>query len=121
MIWIGRTLPPNGAQVGSAGVRSLLSALAYVSGRHLDLLLEAIRDYELPVPDYAIADVGTTIYGIRGNKWMPWQAWANEIARDLGEQDPRCACRTIPGFRYINAAGDGKKYVQVELLYATGS
>lgn len=89
MTWT-RTLLPNGMQAESPQARPLLRALAarpeltlaYVSGRHLALLLAAIRDYELPVPDFAIGDVGTTIYEIHGNEWHPWQAWANEIAPD---------------------------------------
>ncbi len=87
---LDRTLIPNGSQPESAQARPLLRmlaarpelTLAYVSGRHLDLLLAAIHDYELPVPDYAIGDVGTTLYKIHGNEWHPWQAWADEIAPD---------------------------------------
>ena len=56
--------------------------LAYVSGRHKGLLLEAIHEYDLPVPDYAIGDVGTTLYEIHDDEWRPWQAWEEEIAPD---------------------------------------
>lgn len=87
---LDRTLLPNGTQPESPQARPLLRTLAarpeltltYVSGRHLALLQEAIRDYNLPVPDYAIGDVGTTIYEIRDNEWHPWSAWADEIAPD---------------------------------------
>ncbi len=87
---LDRTLIPNGTQPESPQARPLLHSLttrpeltlAYVSGRHLALLLAAIRDYDLPVPDYAIGDVGTTIYEIHNNEWRPWQAWTNEIAPD---------------------------------------
>jgi len=87
---LDRTVIPNGTQPESPQARPLLHSLtvrpeltlAYVSGRHLALLLAAIRDYDLPVPDYAIGDVGTTIYDIHSNEWRPWQAWANEIAPD---------------------------------------
>jgi len=87
---LDRTVLPNGTQAESSRARPLLRTLAarpeltlaYVSGRHLALLLEAIRDYELPVPDYAIGDVGTTIYEIHAKEWLPWQAWADEIAPD---------------------------------------
>ncbi len=87
---LDRTILPNGSQEESPQARPLLRALvrrpeiilAYVSGRHKGLLLEAIDTYALPVPDYAIGDVGTTIYEIRGDTWRPWQAWAEEIAPD---------------------------------------
>lgn len=37
-------------------------ALAYVSGRHLQLGLEGVSQYGLPLPDIFVCDVGTTIY-----------------------------------------------------------
>lgn len=48
---LDRTVQPNGAQPESPQARPLLHTLAYVSGHHLALLLAAIRDYKLPVPD----------------------------------------------------------------------
>lgn len=87
---LDRTVLPNGLQEESPQARPLLRALArrpevilaYVSGRDLSLLQDAIRDYQLPVPDYAIGDVGTTIYEIGARGWNPWQAWSEEIASD---------------------------------------
>lgn len=91
---LDRTLLPNGPQEESARARPLLRQLAarqevtlvYVSGRHKALLLDAIRDYDIPVPDYAIGDVGTTIYHITDNDWHMWQAWHTEIAPDWNGQ-----------------------------------
>jgi len=87
---LDRTLLPNGLQDESPEARNLLHALAehpevylaYVSGRHKQLLLDAIDEYEIPVPDYAIGDVGTTIYQIVDGRWLAWDEWANEIAPD---------------------------------------
>jgi sucrose-6-phosphatase len=87
---LDRTVIPNGVQPESPQARPLLRRLAarpeatlvYVSGRHRGLLEQAIRDYELPVPDYAIGDVGTTIYQVVDGDWRPWDAWAGEIAPD---------------------------------------
>lgn len=56
--------------------------LAYVSGRDQSLLLEAIHDYDLPVPDYAIGDVGTTLYEVQHDEWQPRKDWEEEIAPD---------------------------------------
>jgi len=91
---LDRTLLPNGPQEESAQARPLLHRLAarpevtlvYVSGRHKALLLDAIRDYDMPVPDYAIGDVGTTIYHISDNDWHMWPAWHTEIAPDWNGQ-----------------------------------
>ena len=87
---LDRTLLPNGSQEESPRARPLFRklaqrpelTLAYVSGRHKGLLLEAIQHYDLPVPDYAIGDVGTTLYEIHNDEWRAWTAWEEEIAPD---------------------------------------
>jgi sucrose-6F-phosphate phosphohydrolase len=87
---LDRTLLPNGAQPESPLARPLLRklarhpelTLAYVSGRHQALLIEAIEEYNIPVPDYAIGDVGTTIYTVNHDQWQASAAWQAEIAPD---------------------------------------
>ena len=69
---LDRTLLPNGSQPESSGARELFRrvtsdpsvSLAYVSGRHQQLVLDAIREYAIPWPDWVIADVGSTIYRV---------------------------------------------------------
>jgi len=87
---LDRTLVPNGSQPESPHARALFSRLiasnavklAYVSGRHLALIEQAIDEYQLPMPDFAVADVGSTIYRREQNQWQHWQAWDQEIAGD---------------------------------------
>jgi hypothetical protein len=87
---LDRTILPNGPQEESPQARPVLRALVarpevtlvYVSGRHKALLLEAIGEYDIPVPDYAIGDVGTTIYEIVNGQWHAWEVWSKEIAPD---------------------------------------
>ncbi len=87
---LDRTLIPNDIHAESPQARSLLRkvaarpevTLAYVSGRHQRLLMEAIEAFDLPVPDYAIGDVGTSIYEIAHGRWHHWLAWEDEIAPD---------------------------------------
>lgn len=87
---LDRTVLPNGAQPESPQARPLLRrlvarpevTLAYVSGRHLALLTQAIRDYDIPVPRFAVGDVGTTIYTVQENRWTVWRDWARRIAPD---------------------------------------
>jgi hypothetical protein len=87
---LDRTLLPNGPQPESPQARPRLHALArrpevtlaYVSGRHRGLLLDAIREFEIPIPQYAVGDVGTTIYEIDGSDWQRWRDWDEEIASD---------------------------------------
>lgn len=87
---LDRTLLPNGTQPESPQARPLLRriarhpelTLAYISGRHLALLQDAIRDYGLPLPAYAAGDVGSTLYEVRGGEWRRWTQWEREIAAD---------------------------------------
>jgi len=91
---LDRTLLPNGPQPESPQVRALLRRmaerpevkLAYVSGRHHELLREAIDSYQLPEPDYAITDVGTRIYTSNDGHWQDWDAWETEIGPDWNGQ-----------------------------------
>lgn len=90
---LDRTLLPNGLQAESPEARPLFRSvasrpevvLAYVSGRSLALQQEAIRHWSLPVPDYAIADVGTTLYRVTDGQWTPVDAWRDDIAGDWGD------------------------------------
>lgn len=87
---LDRTLIPNGKQPESPNARKLFSqlvsqdqvTLSYVSGRDKGLVKEAIQEYQLPVPDFVIADVGSTIYQIKGNQWLRLQDWDAKIAMD---------------------------------------
>jgi len=88
---LDRTLIPNGPQPESPGARrrfSLLAdrpevTLAYVSGRHQALIEEAIAAYRLPLPDFVIADVGTTIYRVgKEHAWQRLLNWEEEIKAD---------------------------------------
>ncbi|MDT8406417.1 MAG: HAD-IIB family hydrolase [Methylococcales bacterium] len=89
---LDRTLLPNGDAPESTGVRDLFRqftqrpeiALAYVTGRHLGLVEEAIAEYWLPEPDYVVADVGTTIYRKEQGDWRVVDAWRDDIAADWG-------------------------------------
>ena len=87
---LDRTLIPNVRQPESPDARTLFSRLmqqdgiklAYVSGRHLALIEQAIDEYQLPMPDFIVADVGSTIYQREPNRWQQWQAWDDEIGGD---------------------------------------
>jgi len=87
---LDRTILPNGSQPESPQARATLHALAqhpeltlvYVSGRHEQLIRQAIEEYAIPTPDYAIGDVGTTIYKVQEGDWLAWPEWSEEIAGD---------------------------------------
>lgn len=88
---LDRTLIPNGPEPESRGARNYFArlvtrdevSLAYVSGRHRALVEQAMVNYGLPVPDFVIGDVGTTIYHVGSDgRWRYEQNWEDEIARD---------------------------------------
>lgn len=87
---LDRTLLPNGPQTESPGARDKFRQLAtqpgvtlvYVTGRDRRLVEDAIEEYQLPLPDYVIADVGSTIYEIEQHDWRYWDKWEHEISPD---------------------------------------
>ena len=89
---LDRTLIPNGAQPESPQARHRFASLAghldvtlaYVTGRHQALIRQAIHDFALPTPDFAIADVGATIYQVIGTEWQRWSGWEAHIAPEWG-------------------------------------
>jgi len=88
---LDRTLIPNGPQSESPGARERFKALVsrpevtlvYVSGRHRALIEKAIATYRLPLPDFVLADLGTTGYrvDVKG-EWQQQPAWEERIAAD---------------------------------------
>ena len=87
---LDRTLLPNGPQPESENARTLFAqlvarddvALTYVTGRDKSLVLQAIKKYKLPQPDFVLADVGSTIYKVEKGEWNSVEAWDNEISQD---------------------------------------
>ena len=87
---LDRTLLPNGELPESDGARSMFArvvarpaiSLAYVSGRHLELVEESIQEYGLPEPDWVIGDVGSSIYQRGDTGWSLLAQWSRYIAAD---------------------------------------
>lgn len=107
---LDRTLIPNGAEPESPGARERVArfvaadgvTLAYVSGRHRALVQQAIAEWGLPVPDYCIGDVGTTIYRAGAADWAPVGAWEEAIGVDwagTGHADLAARLAGLDGLR----------------------
>lgn len=107
---LDRTLIPNGAAPESPSARPRLRALAalpavtlaYVSGRHRALVRSAMDAWALPVPDYVIGDVGTSLHRITAGGWEPSARWQAVIGRDWGDQgaaDFQPWLADLPGLR----------------------
>lgn len=107
---LDRTLLPNGSQPESPGARDYFTRLvahpevilAYVSGRHRELVEGAIREYRLPLPDWVIGDVGTTIYRVCTGEWLKSYEWEQEFVSDwqgFTANDLRPLFTSIPSLR----------------------
>lgn len=87
---LDRTILPNGPQEESAGARNVLREIAkhpgmilvYVTGRNQSLVIDAIDEFDIPVPDYVIGDVGTTLYRVAGSGWKMMESWWQHIGSD---------------------------------------
>lgn len=114
---LDRTLIPNGHQPESPDARERFArlvaepdvVLAYVSGRDERLLRDAIATYDLPRPDFAIGDVGTTIYRIEGSDWQPWSDWYREIAPDWAGHDHADLAARIEGLHGLELQEPAKQ------------
>jgi len=114
---LDRTVLPNGHAPESEGVRELFARviheanimLAYVSGRSQPLLQDAINEYEIPVPDYAIGDVGTSLYRIEEQKWNALPAWSDAIAKDWSENVPTDIMRLLADVSALRLQEPGKQ------------
>ncbi len=109
------TVVPDGRATESSQARPTLTRLAarpevilvYVSGRDCGRIATAIDEHQLPVPDYAIADVGTTIYSVvetarGGATFVRWHDWSDELARDWGGRNATQLAEllgAVPGLR----------------------
>ena len=87
---LDRTLLPNGDAPESPFARELFArvaaredlSLAYVTGRNISLVVEAIAGYSLPRPRFAICDVGTSIYEYDGAEWVLMETWQELLSED---------------------------------------
>lgn len=104
---LDRTLLPNGTQPESRSARECFSqlvtrpevTLVYVTGRDKTLVQKAIKNFQIPIPDYVIADVGSTIYQITHNQWQHWQQWEAVIGNDWQGHSYSDLHETLAGFR----------------------
>ncbi len=87
---LDRTLIPNGKQKydGSMDLFEKIIKrkdlkLAYITGRDIELIKGAIKKYNIPVPDYAIASVGTRIFSFKSfKKIKEYKGWFKFIKKN---------------------------------------
>ncbi|MGA7181066.1 MAG: HAD-IIB family hydrolase [Thiobacillaceae bacterium] len=115
---LDRTLLPNGTAPESSDARPRFRrfaarpqvTLVYVTGRHRELVEQAESAYDLPVPDFVIGDVGTSVYAIRDGDWHPSQDWTQAIMADWAgrnQADLAAVLSAIPDLRLQEASKQG--------------
>ncbi len=106
---LDRTLIPNGTQSESNHVRKLFKAfvdefeplLVYVTGRDKELVDSAIQHYQLPIPNYLIADVGASIYQSKNKQWLPVISWSDTISEHWQGKDYYQIHQILKGFNEL--------------------
>lgn len=117
---LDRTLLPNGSQIESPLARARFRRLAerpevrlvYVTGRHRELVEAAMEAYELPHPDFVIADVGTTLYEVHIDIWRASEEWSQSIANDWNghsRDDMAALIDSVPGLDMQETVKQGSR------------
>lgn len=99
---LDRTLLPNGLQEydGSMGLFKRIvedegMTLAFVTGRSLGLVKEAMEEFGPPEPAYIVADVGTSIYKREERGFVKESGWEAEITASARGWDTRLFMRKL--------------------------
>lgn len=58
---------------------------AAITGRHLSLALQGFQQFRVPLSDFLVGDVGTTVYERRDGEWIKNEEWKKHCAEDFGE------------------------------------
>ncbi len=126
---LDRTLLPNGDQPESPHARAILwhllitheLAIAYVSGRNLDLVLRAIEDYDLAVPVAIAADVGTSIYWRTKDTWQFDVSWQGLIGLDWNGCDSEHIQRLLESVTSLSSqSADRQSRYKCSFFYVHG-
>ena len=106
---LDRTLIPNGPQPESKLARKKFNhfisnknvTLVYVTGRGQFLVQQAIKNYNIPQPDFVIADVGANIYHIVDKNWIHLEQWDADISHDWNGKSNKDLQRLLSHFKDI--------------------
>lgn len=90
----GTLLPLDGSAENQADLQRLHLAreapgigLVFATGRHLESVADAVRDYDLPPPDWIVCDVGTSVYQNTGGRFAPCAPFEAMLAAQTGGPD----------------------------------
>ncbi len=89
----GTLIPMEGCARNAADLLKLSEELAtaqipliFVTGRHLRSIVKAIDQFQLPVPDWVVADVGTSVYESDGSgAWKLVDGYSDYLQASVGD------------------------------------
>lgn len=83
---LDRTLLPNGPYPDDKSIPELFERLkevphilCYATGRNLSMVQEAMRTWNIPLPDFLVAEVGTSLYRKSGDTLVTDTRWREYI------------------------------------------
>ncbi|MCG6954779.1 MAG: HAD family hydrolase [Gemmatimonadetes bacterium] len=87
------------------GARASLG-VAYVTGRHLELAHEGITAWALPLPDFLMCDVGTSVYRRTGDHFEADPIFAGEMRAALGGRNAGAVRAALSGLEGLTLQGE---------------
>lgn len=115
---LDRTLVPNGEAPESPGAREYFRTLAarpeihlvYVSGRDTGRVRAVIEEFDLPLPQHVISDVGSAIFDTRKNgDWQLNRQWEAEIGRHWGVAGSKRLTETLSAISILESQETSKQ------------
>jgi sucrose-6F-phosphate phosphohydrolase len=122
---LDRTVLPNGADPVSPGAMDAFKeiafrddvSLAYFTGRSLYLIEEAIQQFDIPFPDVAVGDVGTTMYFCRDGEFLLHHDWIERIGSDWNGYDGSAIHKLLKGIPNMPLQEDSKQNTYKKSYY----
>ena len=74
--------------------------LVFATGRHFDSTLDAVRQFNLPPPDWIVCDVGTSIHRRVANSFVPFAPFETHLlqtVRGIDRSAVESALNDVPG------------------------
>jgi sucrose-6F-phosphate phosphohydrolase len=83
--------------------------LAYVTGRDLDLARRGISTWSLPLPDFLVCDVGTSVFRRAGAGFEADGAFADEMRAALGDKDADAVRVMLKSLEDLSLQGEAQQ------------
>lgn len=74
-------LDHNSLKILANKIKNSNIKLVYASGRSKKLVMNALKRYKLPIPDFILSDVGTNIYKRVNKRWVKDKEYYNFISK----------------------------------------